>query len=367
MSDLWPITVTLDGADLALDAVLADVTIRHGRSDIWSPADAATAQLTLVGVDRAFTHAFKIGGELAITVQETGSAGEPRFTGTVTDAALDVDALTVVAVGLLGTLWRHPVGTGDWPTEAWSARVTRAFTEAGLASSLLLEPDPSFDPPLAARPGNETRLSDYLTPLADSVGAAVVDLPDGRILVQAINSRSFAGSLELDPADVIYAPVWAQALAIANVVTVKYAGGELTATDQGSFDANGPFPIAVETELANQVDAQTLANQTLTRRAYPRWMIQNAPLITGYQAVKIGAPVSLTELPDPSPYGSWTPCLEGWDDRIQGGEWLMTLALSDPLFSGLTLTWDAAPGQWNTIDQTVAWRDALAPSDLVPA
>ena len=48
----------------------------------------------------------------------------------------------------------------------------------------------------------------------------------------------------------------------------------------------------------------------------------------------------------------------------------MDLALSDPLLSGLTLSWEGVPvdaaHHWNTINQTVAWRDALVLSDLDP-
>jgi hypothetical protein len=46
----------------------------------------------------------------------------------------------------------------------------------------------------------------------------------------------------------------------------------------------------------------------------------------------------------------------------------MELALSDPLLSGLTLAWEGIPVEpdylWETIDQTVAWRDALSLGDL---
>ena len=44
----------------------------------------------------------------------------------------------------------------------------------------------------------------------------------------------------------------------------------------------------------------------------------------------------------------------------------MELALADPLLSGLTLPWNAVPtgDKWNTINQTVAWKDALTLGDL---
>lgn len=362
---LWPIAVNLNGAALNLDDVLSDVSIRHGGADPLTAADPASTQIILRGVTRAYSKAFRVGGALTINAR-VGASSLPRFTGTVSDARLEDDELTVIGVGRKSTLWRYTIGAGAWPAETWSLRVARAFAEAGLSSSLVCQVG-AFNPTLAARAAQPVDLSSYLSTVSDDVGAVVCDLPDGRVLVQALNARTFAAPLELDPALVVYAPPWEQALVVENAVTVNYTGGAtFTATDPASADLFGPFPASIDTELQNLADAQTRANDRLARRAYPRWIVSGAPLIAGYQTLSIGSTVILRELPDSAPYAAWQPVLEGWVDRITGDEWTMSLALSDPYLSGLSLPWSSAPGKWNTIDPAVAWRDANTPGDLVP-
>jgi len=362
---MWPVAISVNGVALDLEDVLSDVTIRHGGSDIFTPPDPSACQITLLGVDRSYTRPFRVGGAIAIDALD-GATTARRFTGHITDARLVEDALTIIGVGNLATLWRHTVGAGAWPAETWSARVTRAFTEAGLAASLSLEVG-LFNPILAARPANPVALSDYLPELCATVGAVAADLPDGKILVQAIAARSFASPLTLDSNDVVFAPAWEQQLTVINAVEIDYdAGGVATAADTGSQALFGVYPETIQTTLASALDAQARANQRVARRAYPRWIMGSAPLLRGYREVAIGHTAIVHDLPDAAPYADWQPVIEGWEDRVNGSDWEMSLALSDPFLSGLSLTWNQAPGRWNTIDPTVQWRDAQAPSDLVP-
>jgi len=371
MSDLWPDSIVLDGQPIALADVLADVTIHAGRSDVSDEPTASTCQLTIHGVDGTFTRAFRTGSSLAVTVTD-GTSSRPRFTGRITDARLDVDELTAIAAGPLSTLSQHTIGTtGVWPIETWSARVTRAFTEAGRQGELVLVPDTGFDPQLAARDSSTagpTKLSDYLAFLAAMVGAAVADLPDGRMLVQAIGARTLANAIVLDPADVAYAPGWEQILPAGNIVTVRYTGDQsqsVTVQDQASIGLYGERPVTIDTAFVNQSDALNRANQRLARSAYSHWNIPEAPVLRGLD-LTVGEPVELTEMPAASPFTFWTPILEGWTDELSRDEWTMRLALSDPLASGLIFPWeDVDPADlWNTINQTVAWRDAISPEAL---
>ncbi len=264
------------------------------------------------------------------------------------------------------------IGAGAWPAETWTARVTRAFTEPGLAALLELQPGP-FNPQLAARDGataGPVGLLDYLGTLAAMAGAAIVDRPNGHVLVQAIGARSLAGMVALDPAEVEYAPVWTQILPDANQITVKWPGGaDVFVQDADSVARYGPRPETIDTTFTTLVSAQTRANQRLATAAQPHWNIPSAPLLAG-RPYAIGAPLKLDSMPPASPYSPWTPVLEGWTDTIDVAgdtlEWRMELALSDPLASGLTLAWNAVPvaDKWNTINQTVAWRDALTLGDL---
>lgn len=364
----WPTRVILAGVDQPLAEVLADTVIRHGRGDVFDPPIASSCQLTFLGVTRAESKPFRIGGALQVIATIAGVGNVPRFTGDITDAALEDDRLTVVAVGRLARLSRYLIGAGAWPAETWSARVTRAFTEAGLASLLTLQVG-GFNPQLAARPGAAITLADYLLLLSVDVGAAIVDTPDGHVLVQATDARTTAGALTVDPHDVRYTPAWTQSPTVVNQVTVEYDGGTVTASDSSSAGLYGPVPETLTTELDFDTDAQLRANQYLARRAYARWQLPATDLLEAYP-VSVGTAVQLSALPASAPYPAYAPVVEGWAEQINGPDWTMQLALSDPLISGLVLTWAQVPVtaayRWNTIDQTVPWRDAITLDDLLP-
>jgi len=298
----------------------------------------------------------------------------PRFTGRITDAALLDDVLTVIAAGPLSTLGSYVIGAADWPVESWSARVTRCFQEAGLAARLELAVDPTFDPQLAGRTtatAGSTTLRDMLAFLAPMVGAAIVDRPNGNILVQAIGARSLDNMVALDPALVEFAPEWSQVLPQANVVTVRYTGDQsqsVTVRDDSSVALYGERRATIDTSFTSSVDATTRANQARARGSFPHWTIPETPVLEGLE-LTIGEPLTLTMLPPSSPFTAWTPIVEGWQDQISGPDWTMRVALSDPLASGLILPWNELPPDWlwNTINPSTPWNQALTLGDLAPA
>lgn len=370
---LWPSEVLIGGAVVPLAGVLAGATVRHGREDVMGDPTASSLQLTLLGLTHAQTKAFKINTPLVLSCRDGTGPIVKRFTGVVTDASLDVDELTVIAVGPIATLPRYVIGsTVNWPEETWSARVSRIFAEAGV-SSLLQLTAPVFNPVLVMRDhltAGETTLGDYLAFLAPMVGAAVADTPDGKVLVQPIDTRTLGSAVELDPAIVAYAPIWYQNLPPGNVVTVRYTGDqsqEVTVSDAASIAFYGSsFPVTIDTTFKNASDATTRANQRLARGAYAHWQMPAAELLQPLN-LSVGQPVRVVEMPDPGPYEPWTPLLEGWTDTIAGDDWTMALALSDPLDSALTLPWNAIPTTgyaWNQINQTTKWNEALTLGDL---
>lgn len=371
---LWPTELKIAGATVPLAGVLADCTIRHGREDVTADPQAATMQLTLLGVTHAQSKAFKINSSVVLNVRDGTGPTVPRFTGVVTDASLDEDRLTLIAVGPIATLPRYVIGgTVDWPEETWSARVTRVFTEAGISSTLVLV-TPVFNPVLVMRDhltAGDTTLGDYLAFLAPMIGAAVVDRPDGKILVQPIDTRTLATAVALPPALVAYVPTWLQDLPHGNRVTVRYTGDqsqEVTVSDSASISAYGAvFPATIDTTFKLTADATTRANTRLARSAYSHWNMPAASLLEPMD-LAVGTPVLVDSMPASAPYTPWSPILEGWTDSIAGDEWTMTLALSDPLDSGLTLPWNAVPVtatyHWDTINPTVKWSEALTLEDL---
>jgi len=226
-----------------------------------------------------------------------------------------------------------------------------------------------FDPPLAARDpstAGTTKLSDQLAFLAPMVGAAVVDLPDGRVLVQAIGARSIASRVDLDPADVGYVPAWTQELPAGNIVTVRYTGDQsqsVSEADDASRALYGDRPRTIDTAFTSSSDATRRAQQALTRGAFSHWQMREAPVLQGLE-LRVGTPVTLSNMPASSPFDPWTPLVEGWTDELNGDAWTMLLALSDPVESGLVFPWEAIPADdpayaWDTIDPATDWTEAL--------
>lgn len=345
--------VSIDGTDLALLDVFAAVTIRHGRGSIEDSPIGSTATLTLLNVDRAFTRAFRVGGELELDT--TGAV--PRFRGRITDAALEPDedepTLSVIAVSSLARIAGRPVGAVAWAAESWSSRVTRAFTEAGELALLELEVG-TDDPPLAARDAEEASLAEILEELASTVPATVADLPDGRVLVQAYSTRQGRTPVELDPLSVAYPTAWAQTDDTRNVVRVEWAGGTVERTDSGSIsDLEEREPLTITTALAVESDAVERALLELNRRGRPEWTLDSVELLELDPALEIGAPVRIPSLPPAAPLAEAIRILEGWEDHVEGDEWTMMLALSPPALSGFGIS-------WNLLEPTLAWEDVPA-------
>jgi hypothetical protein len=379
----WPVGMWLlldsiaivDGAgygELPLANVIADVTIRHGRAGYFESGTPSTCSIALLGATHDQTHRLRLGEPLIVNASD-GATIAPRFTGRLTDATLELDRLTLTAVGFLRTLGGYTI-PGDYAAEVWSDRVWRAFNDAGLAAALVLEVG-AFNPMLVARPASPITLADYLDELAGMVNAAVADLPDGRILVQTSDSRSLEGGYALHPAEVAYAPTWLEVLPDANIVTVTYgdpaAPSSVTARDQASIDLYGPIESSVSTTFYDAADANAVATARIARDAYAHWFIADAPLLYGRRLL-IGQPLELSSLPASAPHDPWNPILEGWTDTIvsDGLElaWTMQLSLSDPTLSGLALPWNQVPAgtAWNELDPALAWRDALTLDDFTP-
>ena len=351
----WIVSVRLDGVELDLADVLADVTVRHGRDDVLGSPQASTASVALWPVDRGFTRGFRVG--VLLELAAVGEAGAwPLFTGYVSDAELDDTTLSIVAAGVLANANRVELAIGSWAEEAWSARAARLF--ASTPFDYVVEPDPDFDPvlypPVNLDTGTEL-FETYSQSLASAVGAALFDTPDGRLAAQALGSRAGDVVHELDPALVAWAPKWTQTLDVANVIAVQYgsddASVELVDVDEASVELFGRRSTAIEsTRIKLAGDAGTRARTALDRRAYPRWEIRDLLYLAPIPNLAVGDRVLLTDLPASAPLEYWTPVVEGWTHTISGPDWTLELALSDPLASGLALTWEELPAG-------LAWQD----------
>lgn len=206
----------------------------------------------------------------------------------------------------------------------------------------------SSDPMVAARAADETTLADVLQELAQTVPAAIADLPDGRILVQAVSARARREAISLDPDLVVFAPEWAQSDDVANVVRVEWSGGTFERTDPSSVaEYDERAPLVLSTLLTTLADVEARSAIELNRRARPDWRIDHAELLELDADLGIGSAVLLTELPAASPRTTHIGMLEGWTDHVEAIagelEWTMTLSLSPQRLSGHGFRWNELP------------------------
>jgi hypothetical protein len=367
----WIVSVRLAGVELELADVLADVTVRQGRSEANGEPQPSSASLALWPVDRAFTRDFRVGVELELGA--IGDAGAwPLFRGIVSDAELDGTTLSIAAAGVLASANRDVLAIADWPEETWSARAARLFASTSFAG--VVEAAPDFDPVLAPPTNLDTGtmlFATYATSIAAAVGAALVDTPDGRLLAQALGSRAGRPVHELDPAIVAWAPKWLQPLDVVNELEVQYGPDDATARlvdrDQASIDLFGRRATSIQTtRIKSAADAAQRARIALDRGAYPRWGMRDVLLLAPIPNLAVGDRVHLSELPSSAPVSDWVPVVEGWTHSISGPDWTLELALSDPMSSGLALTWaDLPPVAWQDVPP-LQWLEADELGDFYP-
>jgi hypothetical protein len=374
--------VLLNGADLELEDVFAELTIRHGRGSVDDGPMASTATLRLVNLERELVAAFSAGDTLELLL----AADVPRFRGRVTDAAVGEDGLSIVAVSSMSWLSRRIVGGSDWPAESWHARLVRVFQDAGIllawaeipgtwaehagswldagiAGRLTIEEDDA-GPMLAARVSSTETLGGYLAgEFRESEPAVAANLPDGTVLVQQLAARAAKAELEPDPNLVAFPPEWTQTDEVENDLTLDYDTGTVYAQNADSIERFELRPNQITTALVSSVNASELAALRVARRGFPRWNAQTIELLELEPALSIGTPVRLHELPAWAPASAYLGIVEGWEDHIAPADdgslaWTMVLYLSDPRLSGgfgvlwFTVnpaeTWSTAPpATWN--------------------
>jgi len=372
----WIYSIRLDGVELDLADVLADLTIRVGRDDVTGSPQPSSLALALHPVDRAFTRLFSCG--TSIEVRAFGPDADPwaLFTGVVSDAELDDDLLAIAAAGVLANANRVELDISGWVAETWSARAARLLGSTRFG--YVVEPDPSFDPILEPPVNLDTGLmlfATYASSLADAVGAAIVDTPDGRLVAQAIGSRSTRPHSvhALDPAKVAFAPKWLQTLDVVNVIEVQYGPDDAVVStivsDQASIDRFDRRSTSIEaTRIQDAGAAHQRGMVALSRNAFPAWGMRDALHLGPIPGLAVGDRVVLSGLPASAPTPEWTPIVEGWTHTITGPTWELELALSDPSASGLALQWQELAPSGSTWAATppLEWNEADELGDFQP-
>jgi len=422
-----PITlVEIAGNAIDFGDVEYSIYLTHGRSSITDGPRPSTASITLISQDTL--PAVSIGDVLRITAHSL-----PRFRGTITDLTINhikdgYARIQLTATGVIAQMGNRYVPI-YYPTN-WDANVFWA-TRNQVLGALPPGTFPIIRPLLELIMGGRDQYLNLVSPvnlnppnalsyvgsIADWVGGAVVDYPDGSPLVQFYDSRGIVpyqvkwqdkfattdlwnaqigdwtqqtityptaqAPCVLDPGTVIFEPIWSSQLGdVINEVSITYAAGSTyTASDAASITQFGERVLSLSTELQNVGDAVVRATSLLTRQSQPRWQLGNVEIIMDeitdtakrdeIMELICGRRVELNNLPSPAPYETYVAIVEGWSEIYAGngkdkGIHRMTLALSDPFMSYAVMPWSTlTTEQWGTINPTTIWADAISLQTLI--
>ena len=375
----YAIAILIDGVAVDPALVVADVTIRSGRSRQDDGIEPATATIELLEHD---TGAITIGiaQRLQITV-DAGLGATPRFTGRITEITRtpiqgeEGSSWTIVGAGQTSRLARFLL-TPPLPAESASARAQRVISAVGFTAVIqggagltLAAYGQAGDAPVAA----DQILSDLIT----DTGAVVADLGDGSILCQFGDGRLSEDTWTPDPALTFTELAFAQSDDVINDVAVSWTGGVVTATSPASIQQYDRRSVSLSTSLADAGSATTRAGNIIGRLAYPAWAID---ALTTYDRELLthsyGAVVNVAPLPPGSPVASpWNGVLEGWTEHYQpsqdGSQRMLAVfavALGDTQHSAETVHWGGVTPTltWAGVDPQTAWYEAISNAALTP-
>jgi hypothetical protein len=401
--------VEIDGVSYT-DAVLANLTIRSGRTNIYEQAQAGYVNLQLLDVNQA-TIPVSINSSISVQVQDTSSSYVPIFGGTVVDIAVEVrdvgstmftQTYSITALGALsrlpkaltnGVLSRDFDGDQIWEilsdlllntwaevpaAETW-ADYDPTTTWATAENVGLGEIDRPGDYDLAARGNSRTDVYSLVSALATSGLGYIYEDAFGRISYASSTHRSLYLSnngyvqLTANQARAAGLRVETRAGDVRNNVTIQYgtgSGSSVNASDADSVRQYGTLSQIISTTLHDSADATQQANFYLALRKTPQAIfseitfdLTNPELDNGDRdnliGVFMGEAVAINDLP-PNMGGIFQGFVEGWSFQASYNQLSVTLNISPVAYSLQALQWDeiSAAFDWSGVSPTLDWARA---------
>ena len=406
---VWRVTI---GGVQYQTAILSNLTITSGRTNIYEQAQAGYTNIELINLDQS-TVVIGINDSLTIELQDSTATFIPIFGGSVVDVAISVAELgsvayaqrvKIIALGALarlpkaltdGTLvqdfdgnqilhilqdlllnnWSEVPAALQWntydPTETWANA-----QNVGLGK---IDTPGNYE--LAQRSSSRTDIYSLVAALATSGLGYIYEDAQGLISYADSTHRSIYlaanGYVDLSANDAQGAGLSIQQRAgdVRNTITLKYgtnSTNEVDATSAESVSLYGQLAQIFTTTVKHTVDAQDQADFYLTLRAFPQY---NFNQIT-YQLtnpeiddtdrdslinVFMGMPVSISNMPLNMSAGNYLGFVEGWTFQAAYNEISVSLNLSPIAFSLQAMKWEdvGVAETWNTILNTLDWEHAL--------
>ena len=406
-SPIWK--VTIDGIEYT-NAVLANLTIRSGRTNIYEQAQAGYVNLQLLDVSQTAIPV-SINSSISIQIKDTTNTFVPIFGGNVVDIGLEVrdvgstmftQTYSITALGGLARLpkaltngvlskdfdgnqiydilsdlllntWAEVAGSLTWatydPTTTW----------ANAGNSGLGTIDQPGDYELAARSSERTDVYSLVSGLATSGLGYIYEDGQGRISYASALHRSIYlsanGYVQLTANHARAAGLRTEIRAgdVRNNLTIKYgatSNAEVSASDATSILNYGTLSQIITTTLHNSTDATSQANFYLELRKDPQPIFSEITYdLTNPEVddsdrnaligVFMGMPVAINDLP--SNMGSiFQGFVEGFSFRAGYNTLSISLIVSPTAYSLQALQWDEISNTytWSGVSPTLDWARA---------
>lgn len=406
-SPIWQ--VKIDGVEYT-DAILANLVIRTGRTNIYEQAQAGYVNLQLIDLSQE-TIPVAINSTISVSVKNTSNVFIPIFGGNVVDIGLEVRDVGSTAftqtysVTALGTLARLPkaltngVLSKDFDgnqiytilfalfLQTW-AEVAGALTWATYDPTLdwahagnsgLGEIDRPGDYELAARSSDRIDVYSLVSKLATSGLGYIYEDGQGRISYADATHRSqylsANGYVQLTANQARAAGLRTETRAgdVRNNLTIKYgatSSAEVSASDPDSILSYGTLSQIITTTLHNSTDANDQASFYLSLRKDPQpifkeitFDLTNPELDNSDRdnliATFMGQPLAINDLP--ANMGSiFQGFVEGWSFQASYNRLSISLLLSPVAYSIQALQWNEVPNTkiWSGVSATLDWQRA---------
>jgi len=402
--------VTIDGTEYTT-AVLANLTIRSGRTNIYEQAQAGYVNLQLLDVNQTAIPV-SINSTISVQVKDTSNTFVSIFGGNVVDVGLEVldvgntmftQTYSITALGALARLpkaltngvlpkefdgdqiydilsqvlfasWAEVPGALTWatydPTTTWA---TAGNTGLG-------EIDRPGNYELAARSSDRTDVYSLVSALATSGLGYLYESPTGQIgyadSTHRTNYLAANGYVDLDANQARAAGLRIETRVgdVRNSLTIKYgatSSSERSASDAASITEYGTLAQIITTTLHNAADATSQANFYLSLRAQPQPIFSQITFdLTNPEVdnsdrdnligIFMGEAININNLPSNMNSGSFQGFVEGWSFQASYNQLSVTLLLSPQAYSTQAMRWNDVPitETWASVSPTLDWANA---------
>jgi hypothetical protein len=405
---IWRVTI---GGVQYQTAILANLKITSGRTNIYEQATAGYTNLELINLDQSNV-VIEINDSLTIELQDSTATFVPIFGGSVVEVGISVaevgsvdyaQRINIIALGALARLpkaltngvlsadfdgdqiytilsqvlfntWQQVPAALTWgtydPTTQWQDAENSGLGEIDRPGNYELE----------NRSSDRTDVYSLVAALATSGLGYIYESATGQIgyadSTHRTNYLATYGYVDLTANQAIASGLTIQSRSgdVRNSITLKYGNNsalEVTAIDSPSIGLFGQLAQIFTTTVKHAADAQDQADFYLELRAYPRFNFENITYeLTNPELddsdrdnlikVFMGMPVNIADLPLNMNSGDYLGFVEGWTFSAAYNQINVSLLLSPISFSLQAMRWNDVPmtEQWTTINPTLDWLNA---------